>query len=354
MEVTLKTIAQKVNVSDQAVSAVLNNKTNCRVSREKRELILKVAKELGYTSSISAQIMCGKPTKTAAILISTPYMKNEEHLWRIVMSLLNRFNAAGYGCIYAVSENNEAGNLKLVANLISRGARMFVMIGQPYGMEKLEARIHRQGGKTIAYGSAAATRYVESDFDDAISKIVRFFQSSGYGDFRSFVLHSEASGTRLKAFRKALPELSMAELETKHLRYFEMPDTWSFAPEALFKIGYDATEKLLAEEPGIQSIFYYSDFFALGGAHALARRGYRIGEDILIAGLNNIVAVRSSLVPISSISHDADTICDLIYDALVNDRDCGKFVPAIPHLRTIEDFTREFISRESDITRKKS
>lgn len=259
------------------------------------------------------------------------------------MSLLNRFNAAGYGCIYAVSENNEAANLKLVANLISRGARMFVMIGQPYGMEKLEERIQRQGGKTIAYGTTTATRYVDSDFDDAIGKIVRFFQSSGHGDFRAFVQHSEASGTRRRAFCKALPELDTAELETKHLRHFEMPDMWNFAPEALFKIGYETTVKLLDKEPKVQAIFYYSDFFALGGAHALTRRGYRIGTDILIAGLNNIMAVRSSLVPISSISHDSETICNTIYDALIHDRECGKCVPAIPYLRSIEDFTREFI-----------
>lgn len=344
MEVTLKTIAEKVKVSDQAVSAVLNNKTNCRVSREKRELILKVAHELGYTSSISAQIMCGKATPTAAILISTPYMKNEEHLWRIVMSLLNRFNATGYGCLYAIAENNEAANLKLVANLISRGARMFVMIGQPYGMEKLEERIHRQGGKTIAYGTTVATRYIESDFDDAIGKIVRFFRSSGHSDFRAHVRPRGESETRVKAYLKAASELAIADFEARHLRLFELPDTWNFAPEGLFKLGYDMTEELLDEEPGIQAIFYFTDFFALGGAHALTRRGYRIGEDILVAGFNNIVAVRSSLVPISSISHNTDMICDMIYDALINDRECRQFVPAVAHIRTPENFTHEFIS----------
>ncbi len=47
MKVTLKTIAERAQVSQPLVSKVLNGQ-ECRVSQEKRELIKEIAKELGY------------------------------------------------------------------------------------------------------------------------------------------------------------------------------------------------------------------------------------------------------------------------------------------------------------------
>jgi|GEM_PF-4866761 transcriptional regulator with XRE-family HTH domain len=162
MAVTIKTIAEKVNLSNQAVSAVLNDKTNCRVSPKNRELILQVARELGYTSSISAQVMRGKATKTVAILCSSPYIQIDEHLTRITLELMNRFNTAGYGCLYALAALDAADNMKMVREPISRGATAFVFLGEPVGRGKLESLIWKFGHTVISCGANGSMRYVES------------------------------------------------------------------------------------------------------------------------------------------------------------------------------------------------
>jgi len=71
MAVTLKDIAEQIGVSNQAVSAVLNSKTNCRVSKEKRERILKLARDLNYQANMSASILRGRRSKLIGIFVDS-------------------------------------------------------------------------------------------------------------------------------------------------------------------------------------------------------------------------------------------------------------------------------------------
>ena len=67
MSVTMKSIARQVGVTQPVVSAVLNNRSYCRVSAEKREAILALAKELGFRPNSAARHLRGKKTNTIAI-----------------------------------------------------------------------------------------------------------------------------------------------------------------------------------------------------------------------------------------------------------------------------------------------
>ena len=71
MAVTLKDIAEQIGVSNQAVSAVLNSKTNCRVSKEKRARILKLARDLNYQANMSASILRGRRSKLIGIFVDS-------------------------------------------------------------------------------------------------------------------------------------------------------------------------------------------------------------------------------------------------------------------------------------------
>jgi LacI family transcriptional regulator len=68
MAVTMNDIAKLAGVSRPAVSAVLNGKTNCRVSPEKRRKVLELVKELNYIPNNAAKILKGGSSKVIALL----------------------------------------------------------------------------------------------------------------------------------------------------------------------------------------------------------------------------------------------------------------------------------------------
>lgn len=63
MSVTCKDIARMVGVSRQAAASVLNDSPVCLVSKEKKEKILMLARELRYVPNNAARILKGKPQK---------------------------------------------------------------------------------------------------------------------------------------------------------------------------------------------------------------------------------------------------------------------------------------------------
>jgi|GEM_PF-1919903 LacI family transcriptional regulator len=67
MGVTLKDIAARAGVSRMAVSAVVNQTSSTRVSKEKREYIARIAEEMGYAPNLTAQVLSGKSSRTIGI-----------------------------------------------------------------------------------------------------------------------------------------------------------------------------------------------------------------------------------------------------------------------------------------------
>ena len=108
---------------------------------------------------------------------------------------------------------------------------------------------------------------------------------------------------RINGLKMAFPELSPREVMEKH--FVPLPQYTSTGNlDDLAEIGYQITEKILDQDPGVQALFYHSDYFVLGGIQCLCDHGIMPGKDILLAGVNNIHAIRNNVFPVSSISHD--------------------------------------------------
>jgi DNA-binding LacI/PurR family transcriptional regulator len=104
--VTLKQIAQRVNVSTSVVSHVLNSPAgNTRVSKQKRELIERVAQELQYVPNLRARSLVTRRTQAIGFVSSRSYVKNSHKSDAYFHAILNGIEevcrAAGYKCLYA-------------------------------------------------------------------------------------------------------------------------------------------------------------------------------------------------------------------------------------------------------------
>ncbi len=308
MSVTIKDIAEAVGVSNPAVSAVLNNKSNCRVSETTRKRILEMAQKLGYTPSISAKIMRGMPTKTAAIISSHPFMRLEEQINELILRLFNRFNQVAFSCFHAVYTDDAAENVKITQELISRGVRHFVLIGPPEGGAEIEAAIRKADCRYIQYTGSMERRIV-TVMDEAMRQLWNRLRSVERENFKLLTVDSDVDNSRIVAFRKLFPAWTEAEIERKFVLRFPMHSDYS----RYYADGYTLTERLLAAHPDTRVIFYHSDHFLLGGVAFLQRYGYRVGRDIRLIGVNHTAGVENHAAPLESVAFDGEEMAEWLY-----------------------------------------
>lgn len=311
---TLKDIAAETGFAIPTISEVLNGKPNY-CSAGSRQKILEAAQRLGYRKSFAYQLMLGQKTRTVAILISQPLMKEEEHIQQLVFMLTARLQQQDYSCYLCDMTDSATNNMAQVDDLIGRGVSCFIFLGAPFGVSEICARITAGGLMHICYGSAIPARHILSDTRHGFVQLYRHFMAHGHRRFR--VLTTSLGempelwqhNTRLSALREVFPVLSPAQLQKEYLMRIELPEFASANQlDAMARIGYEATRQLLQDEPDITAIAYHSDPFALGGAACLHQLGRSIGSDIMLAGFNNIFAVRNAPFPISSAAHNIELI----------------------------------------------
>jgi len=305
MSVTIKDIAAEAQVSYQAVSAVLNDKTNCRVSATTRARILEIAQRRGYRTNFGYQLIMRKPTRTAALVLSMPQIEREEYIKELLLRLMEGFNAMGITTYFNNLMTTDPGhNLAQINELIARGVEHFIFFGSPAGHEAIAATIR---DRTLTYVGFKSRfdRNLGSDSVSASIEVLRYFRDHGAADFRLIIPMALDNGQfdggyRFMALQRFFPEQSAEALYRRYVVRIPAP-TWQgqdFGQE-MFRLGYDGTAIALRQSPAPLALFYLADHYALGGAAYLYEHGYQVGKDILLAGFNNIDAVRFHPLPIT-------------------------------------------------------
>lgn len=122
--VTMQQIARLAGVSRPAVSAVLNNRENSsiKVSQEKRERILDIARNLKYRPNLAAIQLTGKRDRTVGIVHSCYVLGiHDEMIRRLAIQL----RLAGYKSFF-VPVTDPQQELETLNELASRGLPGFL------------------------------------------------------------------------------------------------------------------------------------------------------------------------------------------------------------------------------------
>ena len=309
MAATLKIIAERAGLSQSTVSQILNRRSNDFSSEKTRQLVFDLAHELGYKQNFGHKLLRGDKTHTAAILLSMHRMTLEEHIQSLIIRLLDQLENKGYGAYLVTLADTAEKNLETVKELITRGVDSFIFLGHPVGAKLLEPYIYEQNRTLIGYGSAFS-RKVRDDTSRSTAEIIRFFLAEGHRNFR-FFLGTPAHADRVKGLCKTFPGKTEKVLMKKYLVDLgplpEHNDIDTFA-----ELGFHATKRAFELDPSIDACFYLSDYFAVGGLRYLMGSGKKIGSDVLVAGFNNIHAIRNFPLPVSSAEHDIQSIAEAL------------------------------------------
>ncbi|MBO0440558.1 LacI family DNA-binding transcriptional regulator [Candidatus Enterococcus ikei] len=117
MKIRMKDIAKMANVSEAAVSLVLNDKPS-RISEKKKQEIKKIAKELNYVPNIAAQSLAKNASQTIGVVI--PDIENP-FFSKLCKQLEEQFRAMGYLTIIVNSNDDFTVEKNLIQMLLNRG-----------------------------------------------------------------------------------------------------------------------------------------------------------------------------------------------------------------------------------------
>lgn len=313
MAVTIKDIAKEAGVSFQAVSAVLNDTPGIRVSAEKREQILEIVKRLGYRRNFGYNLMHNKPTNTAAIIISTPFMAQEERNRTLSLQLMERFNDMQIATYFfdRMTKSPEQ-NLKHIRELIGRGVEAFIFIGCPIGHLEIQKELKKFHRTMVSFDGIGFDRNLQHDAHSARKKIISVLREKVGEKFKVLLQEGSRSPFFPNALQELYPDSDIEDIWQQKVIY--MPRiSWEGDLAAMqFTNAYTAVEKLLKTAPDIRGFCFSNDAQALGAAAYLTTHGFTVGKDVFVAGFNADLSVRMQTNPIITAALPYSKVVDIL------------------------------------------
>lgn len=300
--VTRKDIAEKAGVSVSVVSRALNN--SGYVEEQKKQLIVELAKEMGYKPNPVALSLGNKKTKQ--ILFFCRDMRNAYNI-----QLYEGMSAEARKHGYMISLTDSL-DYKEIKNLLVDG---LILVNEEIAEEYL-----REAGKNyllpvvvVSYGiqlsfSRSIPR-VECNLLTGTEKMLEYLWSMGHQKIAFLApFKVSACGPRYSAWKNFMSavvgpdyekysiDASYATEQTggvwRHPFPEDLEENYHYTPEHYFERGRHGADVFHKKKCDATVVFCFNDEMAIGFYQRLTELGYRVPEDISIAGMDNNYALR--------------------------------------------------------------
>ncbi len=147
--ITLQDIASRVGVTRIVVSRVLNDRVGkIGVSEEKRQLILQVAKELGYTPNRNARALTTKRNRAIGLLVHHPRyetttIENAGGIFHLLSGMHQVCDPLDYRCVYTCADMRSEVTFEMPRFLLERSVDAVIVHG--YLHQKVEKQLLATG-----------------------------------------------------------------------------------------------------------------------------------------------------------------------------------------------------------------
>ena len=275
-EVTIYDIAERAGVSASTVSRVINNYPY--VKKSTRDKVLKILAESNYVPNETARNLVNQTTRMVGILIADV---RTTHHTDGVYYVEHEFSKKGYSCIIYNTGVEPERAVACIQRLSQKKIDAVVMIGSVYQNDEVAKAIKTYLPSTpiaICNGFIDADNVygVVSDERTGVSDCVKLLANKGLRN-AAFIYNriTPSNQEKIEGFRLG------CSLYMKEGKGLVVDGGESIESEMA------ATERLLSENPDVDSIIFSEDYVAMIGMHALYKMGRRIPEDISVIGINN-------------------------------------------------------------------
>ncbi|MEC3908253.1 LacI family DNA-binding transcriptional regulator [Tamlana sp. 2201CG12-4] len=274
--VTIKDIANKLNLSISSVSRAFNDKYD--IKKETKELVLKTAEEMGYIPNPIAKKL--SQNKTFNIGVVVPEFINEFYS-EVLIAIQDILVPKGYQILIMQSDEDPEQELKNVKTLINNMVDGLI-IAPTTGNHEINMDFYLK-----RYNNGHPTVFM-SRIDESIHVPKVLFDNKKWSFFATEHLIRQGykkiyylSGykslgvcqNRINGFLKAM---NKNKIKPENYKVIE---TGLFANE-----GMNVMEDLIYKHDIPEALFCFNDWVAIGAIKALKKNAFNVPEDVAVMG----------------------------------------------------------------------
>lgn len=277
--ITLKDIAQELNISVTTVSKALKGYTD--VSNSTRNAVLSLADKLNYIPNSVAVNLRTKQTKTIGVIIPTVV---HQFFSKVIDGIIEEAEKQGYSVIIVQSSEKFELEKKQVNLLYQKRVDgiLLSLSNETYQYNHIENILQKEIPIVMFDKISKIVKCSKVVIDDqkAAYNAVTYLIKKGYKRISHFrgCLNPQISIDRFLGYKKALIDNGI-DFDPSLVYICDSNDD--------FKDGYNNAQKLLKEHHDIDAIFTITDVVAVGILKCFNDNGIKIPEDIAIFGFSD-------------------------------------------------------------------
>jgi LacI family transcriptional regulator len=307
--VTIKDIAKKVGKSVTTVSRALHDYDD--VSQETKELVRKVAAEMGYTPSSFAQRLQKQKTDTIGLVLPTYGPRFSDPFFsEFLAGVGNKAGSLGYDILVSTCPPGDKELQSYQSNVQGRRVDGFVIVRT----RRTDARIDYLCSikfPFVAFGrteGACDFPYVDEDGEHGMHLIVDHLIKAGHTRIGFIAAPDELmfAQFRLKGFQDSLSK-----------RHIAFDKSLCITGDLTQRDGYRQTNVLLDLPTPPRAIIACNDLMAIGAMSAAQQRGLVVGVDIAIIGFDDTPMSEHSHPPLTTVHQPVYKIGGIVCEMLI-------------------------------------
>lgn len=324
MQATMTDIANKVGVSQSAVSLVLNGKAGGRVSRKKSAIIRKAARELGFQVNLAAVGLRKQKSYVIGILSASP---RDTYYGELMADFQHLISPTGYVASFGFWENQDDAK-KVTASMLSRKIDALVTIQPDHLPDGLDFPVAALGVQDERYDSLSQDQ--KQSFQIRIDYLMELghttidylapARDSRRGDFKN-VIESRGLPYREAPFGSDLNYFPVEDWKREMTRWFD---------------------HLWDHQPRPTAIMAQNDVAAMLILRRAWERNIRVPDELSVIGFDDIPQAATCAPGLTTVNKypkvaEAKLLLDVVFRRMEN--------PDLPRWRRVSE--SELVVRES-------
>ncbi|RYY30590.1 MAG: LacI family transcriptional regulator [Sphingobacteriaceae bacterium] len=306
-KLSIKTIAQELNISITTVSFILNGKAKeMRISDQLIQKVNDFMKERNYHPNQFAQSLRTGKTKMIALFVEDIADSFFASVARLIEESAYQ---KGYKIIYCSTEDNLEKTRELIQLFKSRNVDGYI-ITPPKGIEKELKQLQQEELPFVLfdrYFPKITADHVIIDNFKGTQDAIKHFQEQGFKQIAFVTLDSDQTqmNDRLSGYVAAM-------------RAFEMPECIlkiPFKQDAAKVAGQFAA--FFAEHKQIDAVLFATNYLAIKGFETLRNLKMRIGEDIAVIAFDDHEFFKVFNPPITAVAQPMKDLSDHLISILL-------------------------------------
>ncbi|WP_044211370.1 LacI family DNA-binding transcriptional regulator [Flammeovirga sp. OC4] len=307
--VTIHDIARELKIDSSTVSRALND--NPRVSAKTKKIVQDKAKEMHYRPNTLASNLRTQKSNTIGIIV--PHI-TKYFFSTAISGIEEEAHKAGYNVIICQSKDSEELEAKNINTLIS--SRVDGILLSPAIKTSKIGHIQKAMKSNVPifffdrYIKEVSTTKVITDDRITSKELTMHLLSQGIHKLAVLTGDTKVSiyDNRVKGIYDAFKESGL-NTESKLI----MQQINLSMDEA-----YSAIHSWVDKKVDFDAVFAMNDMAAIGAQRALQERGYKIPDDVLVAGFSNEPIAKLVSPPITTVHQPAAEIGKLAAKKIIN------------------------------------